>query len=131
MQNMNTLKIMLDDDEDVGDFLAFFREKQKLLYSQQEENMKKKKHLIHLKNLKYFIPKDLFNKILSYIPEYIITWFSDGTWTLMVNAPSLYKEYHIREYDESEYCGDEYDEREYCGDEYCGDEYRDIHYSKF
>ena len=91
------------EESEVKEYLAFFRAKQQLMYTNSQENIKN----IYLDK----IPKDIFDNIFSYIPEYIITWLSDNTWTIKViqtiKDKSLYEEYLCEEYRNYDY--DDYD----------------------
>ena len=74
-------------------YLQIFQEKQRNFYIENEKQSKYKKWLTQLKKRNYFLPKDLLNLVLSYIPEYSIIWFSNGEFNLSIKALSLHHEF--------------------------------------
>ena len=81
------------DIKEENEYLQDIRKKQRLVYIEQEKEMKHKNRLAQLKKRNYFLPKDLLNIVLSYIPGYNIIWFSNGEFNLSINCISLHDEF--------------------------------------
>lgn len=81
------------EEQEEQTFLRIFQEKQRDFYLENEKQSSHKKWLTHLKRRHYPLPKDLLNLVLSFIPEYTFTWFTNGEFNLSINSISLHNEF--------------------------------------
>jgi len=90
---MTSMTDSMTDSKTEKEYLQDFQEKQRNFYFEKDKKAKKEKRLTQLKNRQYFLPKDLLNLVLSYIPEYTLTWFSNGEFNLSINCLSLHSQF--------------------------------------
>jgi len=75
------------------EYLQDFQEKQRTFYLQQEKQSMKENWLTQLTKRQYFLPNDLINLVLSFIPEYYLIWFTNGQYNLSIKTISLHNEF--------------------------------------
>ena len=75
------------------EYLQDFQEKQRIFYLQQEKQSMKENWLTHLSKRQYFLPNDLINLVLSFIPEYYLIWFTNGQYNISIKTISLHNEF--------------------------------------
>ena len=83
----------MNDFQAEQEYLQDFQEKQRNFYLEKDKKARHKNWLMQLEKRHYPLPKDLLNLVLSFIPEYTITWFSNGEFNLSINCISLHNEF--------------------------------------
>ena len=89
----NSMTDSMIQEKEEQEYLQDFQEKLRTFYLEQEKESKHRNWLTQLKKRQYFLPKDLLNLVLSFIPEYTLTWFSNGEFYLSIKSISLHNEF--------------------------------------
>ena len=83
----------MNDFQAEQEYLQDFQEKQRNFYLEKDKKASHEKWLTQLEKRHYPLPKDLLNLVLSFIPEYTITWFTNGELNIFVNCISLHNKF--------------------------------------